>query len=280
MNLIETTPYKQLPFSSLDIIVHTAPKGESDTLVRILAKSIATPLKNLGIQSVNIKNIPGSAGFTAMKTLADSPNDGSVMGTLPVELALLQLSSPSQLPLEKFSLISLTNYVKPFIWAREDTDINILYNGNSHKPILLGHSGNGSVWQLAWHMFLNHSGKNISPEIQEVPFDGSGPALQALADGKVDFVVSVAGAPGLLKSFSSVKIKAVTPIEGLLAWGGIGAPAGVPKDIISAYNSIFSTCLKSQETRDAFAEIGLVAASSTSKEFKDFIESQISIFLA
>ncbi len=276
-SIIEATTYKQLPFSSLDIIVHTAPKGESDALVRILAKCVATPLKNLGIRSVNIKNIPGNAGLTAMKTLAESPNDGSVLGTLPIELALLQLSNPSQLPLERFSLISLTDYVKPFIWAREDADAQRLFKASSDKPLLLGHSGNGGVWQLAWHMFLKHAGQNVAAGVKEVAFDGSGPALQALADGKVDFVVSGAGASGLLKSFSSVKIKTIAPIEGLLAWGGIGAPAGVPKDIVSAYNSIFSTCLKSQETRDAFAEINLIAASSTPKEFKDFIDAQISI---
>ena len=56
-----------------------------------------------------------------------------------------------------------------------------------------------------------------------------------------------------------------------VAWGGIVAPRGTPKDVVDKLNAAVQTALRSTAVRDGYARLGAEPASGSPEDFQKLI---------
>jgi tripartite-type tricarboxylate transporter receptor subunit TctC len=111
---------------------------------------------------------------------------------------------------------------------------------------------------------------------QHVPFRGSGPALQALIGGQIDYVcdqtvaivpsIQSGGVKGLVAAVSK-RVPVVPDVptsaeQGLAefqvtGWNAMFAPRGTPKDVVDRLNGAARAALRDEGVRKRFLELGL-----------------------
>jgi tripartite-type tricarboxylate transporter receptor subunit TctC len=135
----------------------------------------------------------------------------------------------------------------------------------------LGTPGIGQQPHLAGILFQNLTGTSF----QHVPYRGSGPAIQALIAGQIDFVF---GDPGVVPAVRAGSVKAIAVIAkqrlssvpevptaeeaGLPGfafgnWVGIFAPKGTPEDIIGKLNGAVMSTLAEPSIRARLIDLGV-----------------------
>jgi tripartite-type tricarboxylate transporter receptor subunit TctC len=135
----------------------------------------------------------------------------------------------------------------------------------------LGTPGIGQQPHLAGILFQNLTGTSF----QHVPYRGSGPAIQDLIAGQIDFVF---GDPSVVPAVRAGSVKAVAVVakrrlssvpdipttqeSGLPGfafanWVGIFAPKGTPKDIVSKLNGAVMSTLAEPSIRARLFDLGV-----------------------
>src|SRR5258705_10817334 len=132
------------------------------------------------------------------------------------------------------------------------------------------------------------------PGMTEVQYKGSTPAHPDLISNRITFMIDplAASAPhiksGNLRalavstpqrnpSFPNVPtaVEAGVPGYDFASWGGLFAPAGTPRDIITRLNAEVTKALGSDDLRKRFEDMGLVAKASSPEEFGKFLQSEM-----
>jgi len=129
-------------------------------------------------------------------------------------------------------------------------------------------------------------------EIVHVPYAGSAPAVVDLLGGHVQ--ASITTLPAALPHASTGKLRVLgvlsparvsrlpevpTLVESGLTviatgWGGIGAPAGVPKEIVARLNQELVRIVNLSDVRDRIVTVGGEPRHSTPEEFRRFIADE------
>jgi tripartite-type tricarboxylate transporter receptor subunit TctC len=145
------------------------------------------------------------------------------------------------------------------------------------KPGALNYTsaGNGSFGHLSTELL-----KNLGQfDIRHVPYKGSAPAMQDLLGGQVPMMFSdmIAALPhikaGKLRPIAVGSINRVSftpdvktvaeqgfPGFDAVAWGGLLAPAGTPKDVVVRLNKELRNALADREVQAKMLSAGTVAA--------------------
>jgi tripartite-type tricarboxylate transporter receptor subunit TctC len=135
-----------------------------------------------------------------------------------------------------------------------------------------GTAGAGSATHVAGVYFQNVTGTRF----QFVPYRGTGPALQDLVAGQIDFIVDQASnslqhvRDGKIRAYavtanarlpSAPDIPTVAeaglPALDISVWYGLWAPKGTPKDIVAKLNGAAVQALSDPAVRQRFGELGL-----------------------
>jgi tripartite-type tricarboxylate transporter receptor subunit TctC len=135
-----------------------------------------------------------------------------------------------------------------------------------------GTAGAGSATHVAGVYFQNVTGTRF----QFVPYRGTGPALQDLVAGQIDFIVDQASnslqhvRDGKIRAYavtanarlpSAPEIPTVAeaglPSLDISVWYGLWAPRGTPKEIIGKLNAAAVQALGDPVVRQRFGELGL-----------------------
>jgi tripartite-type tricarboxylate transporter receptor subunit TctC len=176
------------PTRSITMIVPFAAGGPTDVISRIVTAHMA---QTLG-QSIIIENVVGAGGTTATARAARAANDGYTLitGHMGTHAASVPLYPKLAYHPEKdFEPIALLAGTPILILARKDfppKDLKefVTYVKANVEKMNAAHAGIGSVSHVSCELL--HSILDIKPV--SVPFNGTGPAMNALVAGQVDYM--------------------------------------------------------------------------------------------
>jgi tripartite-type tricarboxylate transporter receptor subunit TctC len=244
------------PAKPITVIVPFAAGGPTDALARILCAKMS---EILGQQMI-VENVGGAGGTIGVSKAAKAANDGYTllfthMGTLAVNIALYKsLPYDSQKDLEPIGLGGTNPMVlvaKKDLPAKDFKEFQAYVMANQ-KKVQYGMAGIGAASHLGGLM-LNSM---MKVDVLEIPYKGTGPALNDLVSGQFDYMVDQA--VNVLGQISSGNIKALgvstkkrlpqlpdvptideagLPGYEVEIWNGFFAPKGTPKDVIAKVNA-------------------------------------------
>ena len=174
------------PQRPVEFVIPFAPGGSTDLIGRAATKKIGEPLG----QSMVVVNKAGAGGGVGTKEAVDSPPDGYKVALPPTSLFTISpvvKKEPTGLDLEKMEIVTgLTRenlvLVVPADSPFKTIDDLLKAKGRAGKPLTFGHSGVGTGTHFSALVFLKEAGINA----KDVPFDGSGPAVNALLGKQID----------------------------------------------------------------------------------------------
>ena len=166
----------------------------------------------------------------------------------------------------------------------------IAYAKANPGKLTYGSAGLGSSGHLAMEVFKKMTGTDLL----HVPYNGAGPANNALIGGHVDLLFTgmsqVAGSiesgrvkmlgagcsdrPPPLPNMKTICEQGVPGFESLV-WWGILAPAGTPKEIVGKLNAELKQTMADPAVQKRLAVIDGDATVSTPAAFEAFIRSEM-----
>jgi tripartite-type tricarboxylate transporter receptor subunit TctC len=267
------------PERPITMIVPFAAGGPTDIIARIVAEDMS---KTLG-QQIVIENVTGAGGTTGSTRAAQAAPDGYtlVMGHMGTHGAAPALYPNLKYdPATDFEPVGLAAGTPIVIVARKDfppKDLKefVAYLKANGDKLNQAHAGVGSVSHSTCTLLTSQLG--IKPTL--VPYNGTGPALNDLVGGQVDFMCDqiVNLVPqieaGTIKAYAiaipdrspSLPDVPTTKEAGLpeyqvSAWNAIFAPKGTPADVVAQLNAALVKALDDPNTRKRILDLGGVIA--------------------
>src|SRR4051812_22795366 len=285
------------PARSITMIVPFAAGGPTDVISRIVTGHMA---QTLG-QSIIIENVVGAGGTTATARAARAANDGYTlitghMGTHAASVPLYP--GLAYHPEKDFEPVSLLAGTPILILARKDfppKDLKefVTYVKTNVEKVNAAHAGVGSVSHVSCQLL--NSILDIKPT--GVPFNGTGPAMNALVGGQVDYMCDqiVNAVPqvnaGTIKAYAvatpernpslpnvPTTTEAGLPAFQAQAWNAIFAPKGTPAPVIGKLNAAAVKALDDEGVRKRLLDLGSVippAAERTPEALAALVKSEI-----
>jgi len=290
----QAQPY---PSRAITMIVPFAAGGPTDVISRIVTGHMA---QTLG-QSIIIENVVGAGGTTATTRAARAANDGYTLitGHMGTHAAAVPLyPSLAYHPEKDFEPVSLLAGTPILILARKDfapKDLKefIAYVKANESKVNAAHAGVGSVSHVSCQLL--NSILDIKPT--GVPFNGTGPAMNALVGGQVDYMCDqiVNAVPqingGTIKAYAvatparnpslpdlPTTTEAGLPAFQAQAWNAIFAPKGTPAPIIEKLNAAAAKALDDENVRKRLLDLGSVIpgpADRTPEALAALVKSEI-----
>jgi tripartite-type tricarboxylate transporter receptor subunit TctC len=284
------------PSRSITVIVPFPPGGASDVVARIVTNEMS---KILG-QSFIIENVSGAGGTLGSARAAAAAPDGYTLlaAAMGSHVAAPVLTPNVRYdPVADFVPIGITAHAPAVIIARKDFPAQDLkefvavlrQQGGALKQ---AHGGIGASSHMACLLFMAQIG--AKPTL--VAYRGSGPALNDLVGGHVDFMCeqSVSVADQVLAG--TVKAYAVSAGERLAmlpnvptareaginyemsVWDGLFAARGVSPEVIAKLADVLDKALDEPVVRERLAQLGgsiPAKAERNPAAFDRFVRSEI-----
>ena len=281
------------PSRAITSVVGFAPGGGTDTVSRIIAKTLG---EQLG-QPVLTDNKPGAGGNIATDLVAKSAPDGYTVllgnvGSLAVAPHLVA-GLPYD-PLRDLAPISMAvifpNLIVVHPTVPADTLAEFIELAKQRPGTLTyGSSGIGGAGHLAGELLRQMA----KIDLVHVPFKGGGPAMQAMLGGQIAayFATPVAAGPhvkaGKAKALATTGAKrdpfmpdvptvAEVGYPGYEAtnWYAYMAPARTPKEVIARLNREIVKALGAPQVKDLLNKQGLEPAPSSPEELAQHIKRE------
>ena len=288
-----TTAHAQAPAPAaafttkpIRLIVPFPPGGGTDILSRLVAQKLTESAK-WTVVADNRAGAGGTIGITEAAKAAPTGYD-LVMGQKDnmVVGPWLYKNLPWD-PTKDFAPIAHVAYTPVIIATSANSRFKTLADvvaaaKAAPDTITYGSPGNGTTIHLAGDLFEKAAGIKI----RHVPYKGSNPAMMDALAGNVDLLVSsVPSAMGQIKSgklrplaVTSAKRSTSLPDVPTVAeqgfkdfdvstWYGVFAPAGTPKEIVTAVNAEINKLLATAEMKDAIHAQGAEPQAMTPDQF-------------
>ena len=285
------------PDRPVRILVPYAPGGITDIAARIVGGKLG---EYWGHQVV-VENRPGGNGLIAMTAAVRAEADGYTLvmasgGDVSLNPALLEkLPYDVERDLVPITLVSDA----PILLTANGTSpyksvADVIAASKSHPgSVDIGTAGVGSIT----HLVLEWLALSTGTKLQNVPFKGGGPAVQALISGVVPLgiMASSSAAPyvknGTLRvlGVTSAQRSALNPewptlqeqgIRDVNAsnWTALFAPKGTPQAIVDKLNADIVKALGSSDVKERFAAGGVQVIPSTPGELAVRLRNELAIF--
>jgi tripartite-type tricarboxylate transporter receptor subunit TctC len=262
------------PTKVITMVVPFAAGGPTDTVGRLIAVPMS---KTLG-QQIIIENVAGAGGTIAANRVAKSAPDGYTilihhigMSTAPALYRKLPYN-----PITDFEPIGLINEVPMTLVAKRDfpaKDLKelIAYVKANKDKVNYANAGLGAASHLCGMLFMSA----IQTEVTTVPYGGTGPAMNDLLGGQVDFMCDQTTNTTSQIRAEKIKVYGVTTkkrvpslpnvptmdeagLKGfeVSVWHGLYAPKGTPKGVIDKLVKALQDALKDATVKQRFADLG------------------------
>ena len=239
------------PERPVTLIVPWSAGGGTDATGRIIAKLLEGELG----QPVNVVNRTGGGGVVGHTAIANAKPDGYTLGVITTELSMFHWIGTSPLGYKDYTLIGLYNLDPEAVHVRQDSDWTSLTdlveavkaNPGKHKASGANQGGAAHL-SLAGMMNALGLGTNAAPW---VPAEGAAPSMQLLVSDAIDIICTTMPEAQSMKDAGEVKTLAIMADERSAAfpdvptvkeaigvewtvgaWRGIGAPKGLPKEVV------------------------------------------------
>jgi tripartite-type tricarboxylate transporter receptor subunit TctC len=287
---------QNFPNHPMVMVIPFAAGGPQDVLGRIIGQNMS---ESLG-QQVIIENVGGAGGMTGSLRVAKAAPDGYTMvlasvGTHAQNQTLYK--QPLYDAATDFTPVGLIAETPIALITRKDLPPNnfkefVAYAKANQADMKFGSAGAGSATHLGC-VVLNYA---IGVNIVHVPYRGTGPAMQDLAGGRIDYLCdiiatakpqidagSVKGLAILTKERAAVLPNLPTALEQgtdvqAYTWSAILLPKGAPDAVVQRLNAAIVHAMKTPAVRDRMASLGAVLVSderATPQYLGQFVKSEI-----
>jgi tripartite-type tricarboxylate transporter receptor subunit TctC len=297
--ILRTAVAQNYPTRPIRLVVPFPPGGAFDAVGRPLADKMK-PL----LGTVVIENIGGAGSSLGAAAVARAQSDGYTIllgGTQThVNEALLK-SRPLYDPIKDLDPIaSVAAYflgiaVHPTVPVQTLSDLVAYAKANPGK-LSYGHAGIGTIQHLTGELFKSLT---KTPEIVQVPYRGTGPAIADLVGGQIPMgIVGVTGQVLELHRSDKMRVLAVTGptrltaapnlptmaelgFPGMTVKGSIGllAPAGTPVSIIEQIAQATRAAVAEPAYRQMLIEAGMQATlDSNPEKFRQSLATDVALW--
>jgi tripartite-type tricarboxylate transporter receptor subunit TctC len=269
-----TAAAQDYPAKPVVIVVPAAAGGPTDTLTRVLAAAMSEPLK----QQMLIDNSGGAGGTIGINKVAKARPDGYTLLLYHVGMA----TSPAlyrKLPydtLNDFDYIGQVADIPMTLIAKKATPAAnfaefLAYAKANKDKVTYANAGIGSASFLCGLLFMSA----IQTDFTMVPYKGTGPAMNDLVGGQVDFMcdqtantvpqiksgnVKVYGATTKTRLASLPEVPTLEELGlkdfELVVWNGLYAPKGIPRPVHQKLVQALQAAVQAGAFRTRLAELG------------------------
>jgi tripartite-type tricarboxylate transporter receptor subunit TctC len=284
------------PAKPIVIVVPAAAGGPTDTLTRVLAQAMGNAMKSQLI----IENAGGAGGIIGINKAAKSKPDGYTLLLYHIGMS----TAPSlyrKLPydtLNDFDYIGQVADVPMTLIAKKATSAAnfpefLAYIKANRDKVTYAHAGIGSASYLCGLLFMT----SIDTQFTQVPYKGTGPAMNDLVGGQVDFMcdqttntvpqiksgnVKVYGATtaNRLPSLPDVPTLDEQGMKGfdLVVWNGLFAPRGTPKAALDKLVPALQAAVQDPAFKGRLAELGaepVPLSKATPDSLRTLLKSEV-----
>jgi tripartite-type tricarboxylate transporter receptor subunit TctC len=185
-------PAQDYPSRPVSMVVAAAAGGPIDVFTRIMAERMSPILG----QRVVVENVGGGGGTLGGQRVVKAAPDGytSLLGTVATHAnPQLYGDKPLYDPLTDFTPVALIAEIPLIVIVRKEFPANtfaefIAYAKANPGKLNYGSAGVGSASHLGCVMLDQAMGTHA----QHVPYRGTGPAMQDLIGGRIDFLCDIA----------------------------------------------------------------------------------------
>ncbi len=262
------------PNKIVTVIVPFAAGGPTDTVARLVGQSMS---KSLG-QQVIIENVGGAGGTLGAARVAKAAPDGYTVLLHHIGQAT-SVALYRKLPydtLNDFAPVGLITdvpmtFVAKSAFPAKDLKELIAYAQANKDKVSYANAGVGSASHLCGMLFMTA----IQAELTTVPYKGTGPAMNDLLGGQVDFMCDQTTNTTSQIKGGKIKVYGVTtktrvpslnevptmdeaglPGFEVAVWHGMYAPKGTPQPVIDKLSKALQEALKDPNVVTRFAELG------------------------
>jgi tripartite-type tricarboxylate transporter receptor subunit TctC len=266
---------QNFPTRSLTMVIPFAAGGPTDVLGRVVAAKMG---ESLG-QQVVVENVTGAGGQTGSKRVADSAPDGYnfVIGTVGTHAQAQTLyKRPLYNSQTDFTPVGLIAQVPIALIARKDLPVKdfkefVAYAKANQAKMQFGSAGAGSATHLGC-VLLNYM---IGVDITHVPYRGTGPAMQDLICGRIDYICEVVTTiksqldGGTIKGIAMLDSKRSPALPNLptaeeqgtkdliaYTWNAIFLPKGAPDAVVKKLNGAMLDAMHAPAVKDKLGALG------------------------
>jgi tripartite-type tricarboxylate transporter receptor subunit TctC len=266
---------QDFPTRPITMVIPFAAGGPTDVLGRVVAAKMG---ESLG-QQVVVENVTGAGGQTGSKRVADSRPDGYnfVIGTVGTHAQSQTLyKKPLYNAQSDFTPVGLIAQVPIALIARKDLPVKdfkefVAYAKANQAKMQFGSAGAGSATHLGC-VLLNYM---IGVNITHVPYRGTGPAMQDLIGGRIDYICEVVTTiksqldAGTIKGIALLDSKRSAALPDLptaeeqgtkdliaYTWNAIFLPKGAPEPIVKKLNGAMREAMHSPLVKDKLGALG------------------------
>ena len=262
------------PNKVVSMVVPFAAGGPTDTVARLIGVPMT---KTLG-QQIIVENVAGAGGTIAANRVAKSSPDGYTILIHHIGMATapgLYRKLPYN-PITDFEPIGLINEVPMTLVAKKDfpaKDLKelIAYVKANKEKVNYANAGLGAASHLCGMVFMSA----IQTDVTTVPYGGTGPAMNDLLGGQVDFMCDQTTNTTSQIKAGKIKVYGVTTkkrvpslpnvptmdeagLKGfdVSVWHALYAPKGTPKPVIDKLAKALQDALKDSTVKQRFEDLG------------------------
>ena len=267
------------PSRPITMVMPYAPGGPGDTITRVFAAAMQ---KTLG-QQVVVDNPAGASGTIGTAKVARSAPDGYTLLMIHVSHAtnMAMYKGLPYHPVDDFEPIGSATNGPMVIVARNDfpaKDFNefIAHVRANGSKVSLAHAGVGSASHLCGLMMMNA----LNVRLNEIPYKGTGPALNDVMGGQVDILcdqtsgtvppvkagrIKAYAVPGRARLPSLPAVPAVSE-AGVQEFDinisfGLYAPRGTPRPVLDQLTAALQKAVADPEVRARLEGMGISAVA-------------------
>jgi len=272
----QETSQQNWPTRPVTLVVPFPAGGPVDLAARIFAQQLS---ERLG-QQFTVENVGGAGGWTGAARVAKAPADGSVLlfgNQATHTFSQLMPKKPLYNAVADFAPAAIAIENAKVLVTRKDFPANslpefIAYAKANADKLQYGSAGTGSATQITCVMLNMAIGVNVT----HVPYRGTGPAMQDIMGGRIDYVCDVTSASAPLLRAGQVKALALlSPVrnaampevptaheQGLKdfncdGWNAFFFPKGTPEPIVRRLAAAVSEVSDIPAVRERLESLGL-----------------------
>lgn len=270
--------------------------------VDVIARSAQPALGKMLGQPVVIENLPGAGGITGAAAVAKAAPDGSTLGLFSNN-HVINPAVYKKMPFDAvndFTPISVVG-ATPLVLVATKTlpanNVKELVALLKAKPddYNLASSGNGTIIHLAGMLFLDQAGV----QAKHIPYKGTGPMVNDLISGQVQFgvvalpaiqahiksgAVKPIGLCGATRSPAAPDIPTIAeqglPQYDVEGWFAVVGPAKLPAAEVKRVHDAFVKAFASPDVVEAMSKQGNVIKPTSPEEATSFFRSEAARYAA
>jgi tripartite-type tricarboxylate transporter receptor subunit TctC len=280
LSLAPPAAAQDYPNRPLTMVIPFAAGGPTDVQGRVIAQRMSELLG----QQVIIENVGGAGGMTGSARVANAAPDGYtfVLGTVGTHAQGQTLyKRPLYNAVTDFTPVGLLIEVPIAIVARKDLPVNSLkefadYSKKNQDKMTFGSAGTGAATHLACVVVNMAMGTNIT----HVPYRGTGPAMQDLQGGRIDFLCEIISTAKPQVDGGAIKAIAIMteerspalpdlqtakeqgfPAMMAYTWNAIYLPKATPPAIVKKLSDAATAAVETPSVKERLAGFGAVVVA-------------------